>query len=348
MPTIIYRGRRAVSVENDRLRVTILVEGGHLAEILDKRSGVNPLWTPSWPSIEPSAFGLSDRTVYGGPADGPLLAGIMGHNLCLDIFGGPSAEESAAGLTAHGEASVLPYEIEAIGTTLMARADLPLAALKFERRLDVRDTSIAVTETVTNVAACDRPIGWTQHVTLGPPFLEHGQTEFRASATQSRVFETAFGSADYLVPGADFDWPAAPRLDGGVADLSRFTDAASSSAYTAHLLDRCRDDAFFLAFSPTARLAFGYLWRRRDFPWLGVWEENRSRTAPPWNGIEVTRGMEFGASPFPETRRQMIDRGQMFNEATYRWIPAQRSVTAAYQIHAISTDEIPATLGPMS
>lgn len=344
MPALTYRGRRAASVENDRLRVTMLIGGGHIAEILDKRSGINPLWTPSWPSIEPSEYSQSDRPFYGGPADGPLLVGIMGHNLCLDIFGGPSEEEAAAGLTAHGDASVVPYVIETIGESISARADFQRAALTFERRLDLRHSSIVVTETVTNVAACDRPIGWTQHVTLGPPFLQHGITEFRASATRSRVFETAFGPADYLVAGADFDWPNAPRVDGGVADLRRFTDAACSSAYTAHLMDRARKDAFFVAFSPSARFAFGYVWQRDDFPWLGIWDENRSRTAPPWNGIEVTRGMEFGASPFPETRRQMIDRGRLFDERTYRWIPAQRSVTVEYRIHVIAADVIPEAL----
>ena len=34
---------------------------------------------------------------YGGGVDASLLAGIMGHNLCLDIFGGPSDAEAAAG-----------------------------------------------------------------------------------------------------------------------------------------------------------------------------------------------------------------------------------------------------------
>jgi hypothetical protein len=344
---ITHRGRRAVSIENDRLRVTLLVEGGHVAEILDKRSGVNPLWSPQWPSIEPSRYGPSAQAMYGGPADGPLLAGIMGHNLCLDIFGGPSTEEAAAGLTAHGEASIVPYTIDAIGHTLIARADLPLAALQFERRLELREAAVAVTETVTNVAACDRPIGWTQHVTLGPPFLEHGITEFRASATRSRVFETTFGAADYLVAGSDFDWPHAPRKDGGVADLTRFTDADCSSAYTAHLMDRSQEHAFFVAFSPQARLAFGYRWRRSDFPWLGIWEENRCRHAAPWNGREVTRGMEFGVSPFPETRRQMIDRGRLYDEPTYRWIPAQSRLSVAYQVQVISTDVIPSTLHAM-
>ena len=28
--------------------------------------------------------------------------------------------------------------------------------------------------------------------------------------------------------------------------------------------------------SPASKLAFGYVWRRADFPWLGIWEENHS------------------------------------------------------------------------
>jgi len=102
MPSSTYRGRRAVFIENGHLRVTILAEGGHIAEVLDKRSGINPLWTPHWDSREPSTFDVSRHASYGGPVDGALLAGIMGHNLCLDIFGGPSQEEAAASLTAHG------------------------------------------------------------------------------------------------------------------------------------------------------------------------------------------------------------------------------------------------------
>src|SRR5437762_12181143 len=81
-----YRGRRAASIENDDVRVTVLEEGGHIAEILDKRSGVNPLWTPPWPSIEPSTYTRARHPEYGTGSDAILLAGIMGHNLCVDVF----------------------------------------------------------------------------------------------------------------------------------------------------------------------------------------------------------------------------------------------------------------------
>src|SRR5439155_11873101 len=128
------------------------------------------------------------------------------------------------------------------------------------------------------------------------------------------------------------------------ADLRRFTDAHHSSAYTAHLMDPTREHAFFVAFSPAAKLAFGYVWRRADFPWLGIWEENHSRLAPPWNGRVLTRGMEFGVSPFPESRRQMVERGSLFETRTYRWLPAKGRLVAEYCAVALDAARVPERL----
>jgi hypothetical protein len=158
------------------------------------------------------------------------------------------------------------------------------------------------------------------------------------------VHETPFGTADYLQAGADFDWPRAPRADGGLADLRVYTGAGVSSAYTAHLMDPGQPDAWFVAFSRPAELAFGYVWRRADFPWMGIWEENASRAQPPWNGRTITRGMEFGVSPFPETRRAMIDRGRLFDTPTYRWIPAKSRVIVEYWCVSTAAQAIPERL----
>ena len=95
-------------------------------------------------------------------------------------------------------------------------------------------------------------------------------------------------------------------------------------------MDPARDDAFFAAFAPASRLVFGYVWKQADFPWLGIWEENHSRTHAPWNGKSMTRGMEFGVSPMPETRRQMIDRGPLFGVPAYRWLPAKGRIEVEY------------------
>jgi hypothetical protein len=343
--SVLYRGRRAVSLERDDVRVTLLVEGGHIAEVLDKRTGLNPLWTPSWDSVEPSAFSIAEHgPVFGTGPDATLLAGIMGHNLCLDIFGGPSDEEAQSGVTAHGDGSVAEYEIAARGDEAVMRAWLPHAQIHFERQMRLHRGAVRVHERVESATAFDRPIGWTQHVTLGAPFLEKGQTEFRASATRSRVLDSTFGVADYLKSGASFDWPNAPRVGGGTSDLRLFTNEPASSAYTAHLMDGTHRHAFFVAYSPDARLAFGYVWRRDDFPWMGIWEENYSRTSTPWNGRALTRGMEFGVSPFPESRRAMVERGRLFDTPTFRWLPANGTLEATYWIVMQSADAIPERL----
>jgi hypothetical protein len=302
--------------------VTVTIEGGHIAEILHKSSCVNPLWTPPWPSIEPSAYDRARHPEYGSDAESKLLAGIMGHNLCLDLFGGPSPEETAAGITVHGEASVSPYEVGAEGGTLVMRTTLAAAQLAFERRIRLDGSRVLIGETVENLSRLDRPVAWTQHVTLGAPFVEPGVTRFELNATRSRTFEGEFG---YLGRGQEFAWPLAPKQGGGTLDL-RVAPPAGWAGYTAHLMNA---PAQFIAEAKGIR--FGYRWRQEDFPWLGIWDENHSRKQPPWNGETVTRGMEFGVSPYPESRRAMIDRGSLFGVPGYRWIPARQRVTVEYE-----------------
>jgi len=327
-----FHNRRVVQMENERIRISVTREGGHIAELLEKVSGINPLWIPPWPSIELSSLS-PDNTAYGNDAESRLICGIMGHNLCLDMFGPPSKDEGAAGLAVHGEAGVVRWVFEMNEPELIARCTMPAAQLGLERRFQLEGCRVLIRETVENLAPLDRPIAWTQHVTLGPPFLERGSTQFRASATRSRrIGETT-----------DFEWPFLPRGDRE-EDLRVFTSAPSSGGYTAHLMDPTQARASFWAWSPRSHVLVGYVWNRADFPWMGIWEENCSRTHAPWNGCTISRGMEFGVSPFPETRRAMIDRGRLFDTPCFRWIGARKRVSAEYYAAVGRAPAMPETL----
>src|SRR5579884_2701793 len=213
MTEIRYRNRRAYQLEDEETRVTVTVEGGHLAEIFQKRARVNPLWTPPWPSIEPSTYDRARHPEYGADAESRLLAGIMGHNLCLDLFGPPSAEEEAAGMTVHGEASVVPWEITTSGEEMIGRCHLPVAQLAVERRIQLRPNGVLnIQEIVENLSALDRPAAWTEHVTLGPPFVEKGVTQFLVPAVNSCTFD-----------GLHYQWPYLPLAGGGTEDLRVYT-----------------------------------------------------------------------------------------------------------------------------
>ncbi len=326
-----FHNRDAVQIENETIRVTVLKEGGHIAEILHKGTGISPLWIPPWKSLEPSQYDPAVHPEYGANDESKLLAGLMGHNLCLGLFGPPSDDEAAAGIPVHGQASIARYNVEQLENEILAAATLSLFALKMTRsiKLDEGGTTVHVAETVENLSALDQPIAWTQHVTLGEPFLQHGVTQFAVPAARSRVFEGQFGDTT-LLGGADFSWPYAPMQNEDTIDLRRFTNEPKSAGFTTHLMDPAHQTAFFAAYHPLTKLLFGCRWKRDNFPWLGMWEENRSRTSAPWNGQTVALGMEFGASPFPETRRQMIERNRLFNVPAYRWLPAQARLTVHY------------------
>lgn len=340
MPKTNYLGRRTVSIENEFLRLTVTEEGGHIAEVYSKRADVNPMWTPPWPTMEPSALKPEQEVLYGGDAEAKLLSGILGHNLCLDIFGGPSEAEAALGLTVHGESSILPYTIEESGNTLTCSAHFPLAQIDFVRTLTLEGEGVRIEERVTNKAGFDRPIAWTQHVTLSPPFLDPATTEFRMSAAgPAMTHPENLGEASYLKQGEPFGWPNAPGLNGsGVINVTDMKPDAPASSYIAVLM---KPQAYFSAWSPKYRFAIAYVWDGADFPWLGIWEENRSRSHAPWKNAGVTRGMEFGVSPFPESRQSMVERGHTLNTPGFKWLPANGTLSATYFIRTFVTNEPP-------
>ncbi len=339
-----FHSRRAVQAENDAIRVTVTVEGGHVAEILHKPTGINPLWIPPWPSIECSTYDPATHPEYGPVDEARLLAGIMGHSLCLDTFGTPSEAEVTAGMPVHGEAPVALYEISRAAGAITQETLLVKAQMSFRRRISVapRGGVVWFAETLENLSPSDRPIAWTQHVTLGPPFLEPGLTQFRATASRSKVIDSDFNdNKGSQKSGAEFMWPFCPRKDGGTIDLRVYTSEAVSGGFTTHLMDPEREQAGFLAWSPKTKVLFGYVWRREDFPWLGRWEENHLRTAPPWNGQGLTCGMEFGVSPLLESRRKMVERGSLFGVPTYRWLPARERLTVHYCAFVTTAESMP-------
>lgn len=328
-----FRDLPAVQIENQEVRVSVSVQGGHIAELLHKGTGVNPLWSPPWPSIDTGDFSHEKYPEYGNDAESKLLAGIMGHNLCLDLFGPPSPEEERAGLTVHGEVALVKFDIVSEGNQISAKATLPISQLAFERHLELEGNRLLISETVENLSILDRPIAWTQHVTLGAPFVERGVTQLRATAGRSCTFA-----------GKEFEWPWLPEAEGPERDLRVFNSAPRSGGYTAHLLDPNSSKSSFFAYSPRSQVVVGYVWKTADFPWLGIWEENESRGGKPWNHRTTTLGMEFGVSPFPESRRDMIARNTFFGAPGYRWVPARTRLSIEYHCAIGQVSAIPESL----
>jgi hypothetical protein len=65
---------------------------------------------------------------------------------------------------------------------------------------------------------------------------------------------------------------------------------------------------------------------------------------PPWSGRTMTRGMEFGVSPIPESRDAMVQRGALFGVPTFRRIAAAESITVEYSAVLQRATEMPESI----
>ena len=314
-----YRGRRAATIENDALRVTVLEEGGHIAEIADKATGVNPLWTPGWPSIEPSTYDprrardlrrrrrraaarrhhgpqpLSRhlrRAVRRGGARRPARPRRSLDRALRDRTDGRVADDARA--PAAGAAAVRAAD--------RSRSTAPSASAK----------------QVENLSATDRPVGWTaaRHARSAVPGARpHGvprlgdaieglRGDVRTGRLPRAAAPSSTGRTRRAPAGGTHDLR---RFPGGIA-VERLHRAADGSGARARLLRRLRAGvaASRSATSGAAPTSRGWASGRRT-------GRGRRRRG---TGGRVTRGMEFGVSPFPETRRQMIERGPLFGTPT--------------------------------
>jgi len=332
----ILDGRLGFRLHADWGNIGVLEGGGHICEmVLNRVPGINPLWKPPWHTIDPDRYSPKRSRIYGPPPDARLLAGIAGHSLSFDHFGPPSQEEIAAGMATHGEAPCTRWTMgkdsSARAPKLHGNCALRRAQIRFTRTISLNTGNpvIYCEERAENLGVYDRPISWNEHVTFGPPFLECGTTVFDMPATRARTCGPGYSERIFLELDADFLWPDAPRKDGQCHNLRTMPDQTYGH-YTAQLLDQDLEVGFISACNPQLRLLVVYAFRRKDFPWVGNWEERNHRTAPPWGGKTFCRGLEFSTTPFSIPLRDTVDQGPLFGERTYRWLPARSTVGVRY------------------
>lgn len=338
-----WHGRKAYRLGNGLVQLVTLTGGGHIAEFrFAQGTGLptlNPLWTPPWKTIDSYRYRAQDHaTRYGTITEGKLLSGIAGHNLCLDYFGSPSLEEAEQGLSQHGEAPnsrwhKTSHHIRDGQVTLTMSLRLPVAGLRFQREITLRkDHPIAYfKETVTNEKKCDHFFHWTEHITLGPPFISSRESIVSIPGIRGFTFPHEYDEGkSLLAPGRKFRWPVAPTRSGGAINLERVLLRKGLGFVASVLINPRREWGYVAALNTKWRLLIGYCFRREDFPWVTVWEENRAIRAVPWRKRAEARGLEFGTTPIASTRRETFREGSLYETATLTYIPARGRRTIEY------------------
>jgi hypothetical protein len=331
-----YHGRQAWSLQNDKVAVIVTPGGGHIASMTLRKgrgANVNPLWLPPWRSVEPGGWRAAGG-YYGDKPGAQLLCSILGHNICVDFFGAPSAPETKAGIPVHGEAPCVNWTSSSLSSNRVTYfTTLPAAQMKVTRtiRLTPGAASMWISETVENLSALDRPFGWNQHVTLGAPFLQNGASFFDMPSGWGKVFPQEFSKDERYDRGAEFTWPQVPGKGGDTVDAREYPPVKKNSDFIVTLADpKQMKWGWFTAINTKQGVGIGYVWPSKDWPWIANWEENRSRMGNPWKGKGIARGIEFGTSPFPVSKREAVKMGSLHGIPTYRWIDAKGKQTISY------------------
>lgn len=340
-----WNGRDAKRLSNSLVEITALTSGGHLADFRflpqDGVSSQNVFWEAPWPTYDFDKKQFQELSAaYGAGGVGQFLAGYTGHALCLDYFGPPSAEKAAAGLPLHGEAAgtlwklTIPEDKNSLACEW--NVDLPAAQLRFKRslRLGEEESVAYVEEAVHNERGEDHRFDWVQHATFGPPFLVKGESTLIVSAGRGITSSQGYDGRALFANGREFTWPYVPTQDerNSTIDLRQpFTTGGHGFLATVQL-ERARNVEHVLAINWRLRLGVGYCFRREDFPWMTIWEENCARQTRPWNGEVQARGMEFGTTPLPIEHAARPYDATLFGTPTSCIIPGHGTKTAKYLI----------------
>jgi hypothetical protein len=315
-----FESRPAVVLSNGALTLTVALQGGAFAKLIRTADphALSPLWDPARAARQagqPSGFGNS-----------------LGHFVCVDGFGRPSATEQRAGLPGHGEAHVQPWEIvhsarQGPLLTLKLIARLPLAQEVFTRTIGMADGEnvIYVHSQLQSLVAFDRSVSWAEHATIGAPFLEPSVTVLDVSGKRAmtRPYEQGSAAGRRLASGKEFTWPMAPARDGSLIDLRAAPAASGSNDIVTIALESSGDLAFVTAIHPPRRLIFGYVLLPSEYPWLQDWQHFP-------NPLTMARGMEFSTQPFGLSRREAVEIHSLLGRPAFRWLPAETTIETSF------------------
>lgn len=306
-----FDGMRTLILENELLRVTVLVDrGSDIIEFRHKPLDLDFLY------LAPG--GVRNPARYTTPAatSSPYLDFFSGGWNEILPNGGPSVVYKGAELGQHGEISLIPWEYsieadstEGVSVRLWVR---PLRTPFFlEKTLSMRPDRAAlyVDERLTNEGGERMPLMWGHHIAFGRPFLESGAV-IDTSAQTFVVHEDMAGfEPRRFQTGKRFEWPAAVSPDGQPADASNVPAFGAESAQEmAYLADFT--SGWYAITSQDRQAGFGISYDDAVFRYVWYWQQlGHVAQGFPWWGRTHTAALEPWTSMPTNGLNEAIDNG---------------------------------------
>ena len=305
-----YRGMRVAFLENDIIRVGVLLDkGADIFEFTFKPKDTDFMWQSPIEMRKPftatSALpeGAFHDYFYGGwqevlPSAGWASEPYMG---------------TYQGL--HGEVSLLPFEAsitentpERVTLETSVRLYRSPLALKRSMSIERNKSALFIKERLINESAQDYAIIWGHHPAFGVPFLDESCV---VHTPAKKVEVLAFHPNGLWEPGGDYDYPMVPnRRTGELQDISKVLSSDTKSVDVVFFKEL--EEGFYSITSQEKKFGFGMAWDNQLFKYLWMWQVYGGHDDYPWYGRTYNVALEPFTSFPPAGVPNAIKNGSAF------------------------------------
>ena len=287
-----FRGLRTLVLENELLRVTVLLDQGtDIYEFLYKSLDIDFMWrAPN--RLQPPAF---------RPAGTPPNVFFQDyyHGGWQEIFpsGGLGCAHKGATLHQHGEVALSAWDCrigadtpDCVSATASTRTYRTPFAIEKTFRLESGKAVLFLDEKITNLAAEPMDYMWGHHPAFGAPFLdEHCRIDIPAARVA--VHPDPVSDNQQLAPGAVFhSFPGVTDKNGAPFDLSCVPPPSARTQEMCYLLDL--KDGWYGLTNTRRGAGFGMRWDKDVFPVVWLWEVFGGGFGFPWYGRTYNLALE--------------------------------------------------------
>ena len=277
----VLKDHRAISLENEKIRVTVLIDKGtDIYEFLYKPKDVDFLYR--------SYVGLRSRKNFypmSPITGGAFLDYYEGGWQEMFPWGGHASTHRGVDTGLHGEVALSPWDYrvdvdtpEEVRVTCSIRTRRAPFFLQKTFAIYRQKAALHISEVAQCECDQDLEIVWGQHPTFGWPFLDDSCV---IDLAPCRVKVPApIGESIRLEPNQDTVWPHAKLLHGSETDLSRIPGPSTGSEDIAFLYGF--KEAWYAVRSQSKGVGFGLTWDPKAFPWVWFWQLYRGSPNYPW------------------------------------------------------------------
>lgn len=302
-----YRGMRVAFMENDLLRVGVLLDkGADVFTFVYKPLDLDFMWQSPIEMREPfvatSALpeGAFHDYFYGGWQEVLPSAGWASEPY-LGTYQG-----------LHGEVSLLPFDAQVVedrhdrvGLRVTTRTYRSPLKLEREMWLELGKPALKIKERLTNESPEEFAIMWGHHPAFGTPFLDEN-CFVQTPASKVEVLE--FHPNGLWEPGDGYDFPLVKNTrTGELEDITKVRSMETRSVDVVFFKDLER--GWYGLTNPELGVGFGMAWDKELFKYLWMWQVYGGHNDYPWYGRTYNCALEPFTSYPPAGINNAIDNG---------------------------------------